>query len=141
MVYILNVKIDTIFCYRKILVYFCPRNMLIPPWLLLFLLHVHFFNVNSFLFWQYLFYLKRSSLFSFTFFRCWKSSYCRFGFDHSLKVVSMSILIILLIFSTLLTFVFNNNAKIFDSARINSFCLCRHLWLFKIFLNRFNQIT
>ena len=54
-----------------------------------------------------------------TLFDCWKSSYYRLAPCHILRVVSIAILIILLIFSTLLTFVFSNNANICENAFIN----------------------
>ena len=49
----------------------------------------------------------------------------------------MAILIILLIFLTLLTFVFNSNANIFDNAFINFFIAVNVNKLIKIFLYRF----
>ena len=49
----------------------------------------------------------------------------------------MAILIILLIFLTLLTFVFNSNANIFDNAFINFFVAVNVNKLIKIFLYRF----
>ena len=99
-----------------VLKYFYQKNTSSFFWLLLSLLFVHFFNINCyFIFLHYTVHIMS--------FNCWKSSYCRLGPCHILRVVSVAIFIILLIFLMLLTVVFSNNGSISDNALINFFLL------------------
>lgn len=98
-----------------VLKYFYQKNTSSFFWLLLSLLFVHFFNINCyFIFLHYTVHIMS--------FNCWKSSYCRLGPCHILRVASMAILSILIILSTVLTFVFNNSANNFHNAFIIFFC-------------------
>ena len=82
------------------------------------------FNVVCFLLQQDFFYYKR---FHYTTciasFNSWEYYFCCFGPCHIMRVVSMKILSIVLILSMVLTFVFSNNASIFDKSFINFFLL------------------